>query len=213
MLPVFTACLVFQAQGERMEGDLVGGNAPLHDRDKKVEDAARIKWLTDFLTSRDKSVPLKHITYSKYFNDDPTVQGELLNEFNSRFPNLLADAFKSSGNMHNPKVLPLRSKFSECLLRTPTLTKINQALFAEGYSVKRIEFEKFSINKEKKTTPFHAISWLIVEPIESGAQQAGARQPATSSESQSEGKDKPQPESEAAPSSGCQASNFKAKNL
>ena len=197
ILPVISTCFVLTAQGEDKEGEIGVGDAPHHARDAKIEEVSRIKWLTDFLASRDKSVPLKHITYWKYFNDDPTVQAELLNEFRSRFPDLLADAFKSSGNMHNPKVLPLRSKFSECLLTTPTLAQINVALLAQGYTVKCISFEKFEIDKEKETTPFHAISWLIVEPFANEeAQQDGTGQPAIRSQSKSEGSDKPQPESE-----------------
>lgn len=177
ILPVISTCFVLTALSEVKEGEIGVSDAPLHARDAKIEEAPRIKWLTDFLASRDKSVPLKHITYWKYINDDPTVQAELLNEFRSRFPDLLADAFKSSGNMHNPKVMPLRSKFSECLMRTPTLAKINEVLLAQGYSVKTIEFEKFWIDKEKKATPFHAISWLIIEPIADGeTQQASAGQ-------------------------------------
>lgn len=127
-------------------------------------------WLTDFLASRDKSVPLGHITYGQ-FRDDPKVQAELMNEFALRYPELLADAFRSSGNMHNPRVLPLRARFSECLLRTPTLAGMKAALLAHGYTVKGIEFEKFAINKGKEDTPFHAVVWLIVDPIENGAAQ------------------------------------------
>jgi hypothetical protein len=153
ILPVISTCFVLTAQGEVKEGKIVVSDPPLHARDAKIEEAPRINWLTDFLASREKSVPLKHITYSKYFNDDPTVQAELLNEFRSRFPELLADAFKSSGNMHNPKVLPLRLKFSECLVMTPTLAKINETLLAQGYSVKRIEFEKFWIDKKSCSLP------------------------------------------------------------
>jgi hypothetical protein len=197
ILPVISACLVLAAQGEWKKEGLVPSDTALRGQDAKIDEVPRIKWLTDFLALRDKSVPLKHITYWKHFNDDPTVQAELLNEFRSRFPQLLADAFKSSGNMHNPKVLPLRSKFSECLLTTPTLAQINVALLAQGYTVKRISFEKFEIDKEKKTTPFHAISWLIVEPIANEeAQQASTGQPATLPESKLEGGDKPQPEAE-----------------
>ena len=197
ILPVISACGVLTAEGELKIAARVGGVALLHNDDAKIEKAPNIKWLTDFLAVRNKSVPLKHINYWTHFNNDPTVQAELLNEFRLRFPDLLADAFKSAGNMHNPMVLPLRSKFSECLLKTPTLIKINEALLAQGYSVKRIEFEKFSIDKEKKATPFHAISWLIIEAIANGeAQQAGTGQPATRPESKLEGSDKPQPESE-----------------
>jgi hypothetical protein len=66
--------------------------------------------------------------------------------------------------MHNPKVLPLRSKFSECLLKTPTLSKINEAFLAHGFSVTRIDFEKFTINKDKQQPTFFAVIWLILEP-------------------------------------------------
>jgi len=137
------------------------------------EDAPSIKELVDKFASRDKSVPVKNVTFWTYFNNDPTIQAELLSEFKSRYLDILTEAFKSSGNKHNPKVLPLRSKFAECLLKTPTLAKLNEAFVAHGYFVKHVEFEKFGIDKKKKATPFHAFIWLILEPIKNEeAQQA-----------------------------------------
>jgi len=143
------------------------GNLSAQDEKNHAEneDARRIKELVDSFALSDKIVAVTNVTFWTYFNNDPTIQAELLSEFKSQHPDILTEAFKSSGNMHNPKVLPLRSKFSECLLRTPTLTKIKEALVAHGYAVKRVEFEKFEIDKEKKETPFHAVIWLILEPI------------------------------------------------
>jgi hypothetical protein len=142
-------------------------------------------------------VEFKSITYWKHFNDDPTVQAELLHEFRLRFPDLLADAFKSSGSMHNPKVLPLREKFSECLLKTSTLSRIRKALLAQGYAVKHVEFEKFWIDKEKKATPLHAMTWPVIEPIAIGeAQQGNTQRTASRPESKLEVRGKPQPEAE-----------------
>jgi hypothetical protein len=161
------------------------------------EDVPSIKQLVVNFASRDKSVAVRHITFWSYFNNDPTIQAELLSEFKTRYSDILTEAFKSSGNMHNPKVLPLRSKFAECLLKTPTITKLNEALSAHGYSVKNVEFEKFEIDKKKEATPFYAVIWLILEPVNNEeAQQAGTGQPATRPESKSEGSDKPQPEAE-----------------
>ncbi len=177
--------------------DVLSKAKPKSEQAGGGQPATRIKWLAEILASREKSVPLEDITFSKFFNNDPTVQGELLNAFRAQFPDILADAFKSAGNLHNPKVLLLRSKFSECLLKTATLIKINDALLSHGYSVKRIEFEKFLIDKEKKTTPFHAFIWLIIEPIENGeAQQAAPGQPAPPPGTKPESNQKPDPHSE-----------------
>ena len=133
----------------------------LHEWSEEKEDAPSIDGLAELLASRERDMPLKHITFWAYFNNNPTIQSEVLAEFKTRYPDLLDAAFKSSGNMHNPKVLPLRSRFSECLLATPTLTKINAVLNEHGYSITKVSFEKFWIDKTSETMPFHAIIWLI----------------------------------------------------
>jgi hypothetical protein len=76
---------------------------------------------------------------------------------------MLADALKSSGNMHNPKVLPLRSKFSECLLKTPTVAKMNELFSSTGYIIAKAECEKFEVNKEKEVPSFECYVWLTLE--------------------------------------------------
>lgn len=122
-----------------------------------------VEGLAEVLANRKKELPLKHVSFFTYFLNDPIIQAELQKEYQSKHPALLADALKSSGNLHNPKVAPLRSKFSECLLQTPTVVKINELLSASGYTVKKAEHEKFFINKEKEVPKFYAVVWLILE--------------------------------------------------
>jgi hypothetical protein len=61
---------------------------------------------------------------------------------------VLEAALKSSGNMLNPKVLPLHFRFSECFLQTPTLKKMNQILATHVSPVNEISFGKFFTEKE-----------------------------------------------------------------
>lgn len=179
ILLMLSICGGLSAQSEWKITEHEGQAILLHEWNDKGNESPSLKGLAEILASRDRSIPFKHITFWTYFNNDPIIQGQLLSEFQSQYPAVLADAFKSSGNMHNPKVLPLHSKFSECLLKTPTLTKINEAFIAHGYSVKKISFEKFWIDKKNKAAPFHAVIWLILGPHENEeAQQNGEGQPA-----------------------------------
>lgn len=119
--------------------------------------------LAEILTNRQKDFPLKQITFFTYFLNDIKIQQELLKEFQSSYPELLADALKSSGNLHNPKIAPLSAKFSECLLKTPTVVRINEQLSATGFTVKKAEYEKFYIIKDQEIPTFYAVVWLTLE--------------------------------------------------
>ena len=150
--------------------------------------------LAPLLAARNKDIPLNVVTFGGYFNHDQTIQNELLIEFKRRYPELLQNALRSSGNRHNPKVLPLRYKFSECLLHTPTLTRINEALRGHGYSIARADLEQFWINKDEKDPTFFSIVVLVVEPSgDKGkeAEQPGAAQPATQPADKPPVKDQP----------------------
>ena len=119
--------------------------------------------LAETLATRKKDLPLKQISFIDYFVNDPKIQKELMKEFRTSYPELLSDALKSSGNIHNPKVFPLRAKFSECLLKTPTVVKMNELLSATGYIITKAECEKFEVNKEKEVPSFTCYVWLILE--------------------------------------------------
>jgi hypothetical protein len=109
--------------------------------------------------------PLESFAYHG-FKDDAVVQKELLEVFRERHPKVLAEALKSSGNMHNPKVLPLRGVFAECLMKTPTVARMNEVLSERGFRVSGIDFEKFEIDKEKEGPRFFSFVWVQVEKIE-----------------------------------------------
>jgi len=164
ILPLLIACGILAAQSEWRIAERDGQAILIHEWNAKGEGVPSVEGLAEIIASRDKSIPLKHVAFGTYFNNDPILQAEVLSKFKSRHPDILTEAFKSSGNMHNPKVIPLGSKLSECLLATPTLTKINEVFRAHGYTVRRMSHEKFWINKGSEATPFHAIIWLILEP-------------------------------------------------
>ena len=82
---------------------------------------------------------------------------------------LLEDALSSSGNMHNPKVTPLRKVFSECLLATPSLQKVDKIFRKHGYTISSVSHEKFRIDKALKTPVFKAITWLKITKTEQGS--------------------------------------------
>lgn len=117
--------------------------------------------------------PLASIGFSL---NNAKLQKELYQQFEKDCPDLLADALRSAGNMHNPKVIPLWQKFSESMLRTPTFKKIAEQLKEYGYTIKQVGCEKFSIIKDKDPPTFFGIAFITLNPR---AEQAGANQPAT----------------------------------
>jgi hypothetical protein len=157
-------CGILNAQNEWKITEHDGQEILLHEWKNSDEHTPSISGLSEILDTRDKKLPLKHSTFWSYFNNDPIIQAELLSELKNRYPDVLKAAFNSSGNLHNPKVIPLRDKLSECIMATPTLRKINELFAQHGYRVKNISHEKLWINKGNEKTPFHAIMWLILEP-------------------------------------------------
>jgi hypothetical protein len=107
-------------------------------------------------------LPLRHISFTAFFRGDTTVQTELLRQFEVDYPELLRNALASSGNMHNPRILPLRDKFSDALLKTPTLIKIERRMNSIGYTISSVSHEKFSISKSSDPCIFHALVTLTL---------------------------------------------------
>ncbi|MEZ5300495.1 MAG: hypothetical protein R3F11_07520 [Verrucomicrobiales bacterium] len=154
---------------------LAGGSWSLHVGENGASIAYRpaasddpgldLEGLEKALAGRDAAIPIKHISLIGGFEAIPAIQAELKAQFEADYPDLLAAALKSSGNMHNPKVLPLRAKFPECFLKTPSVKKINKVLAAHGCAITGISFEKFYIDKaDPKAPAFHAFLWLKVGP-------------------------------------------------
>ena len=72
---------------------------------------------------------------------------EIINFYRKNIPKELDVALRSSGNMHNPALLPLKKNFPEALKSTTMYKELEKELNAKGYVIKGISFEKFHIHK------------------------------------------------------------------
>jgi len=99
-----------------------------------------------------------------------SLQTEIHNYLKAHYPNELSAALLSAGNMHNPKVTPLRKPFEEALVKSSYVQSIAEILYEHGYEVKAVTTEKFMLIERNK---FDAMTWLKVEQITSKA----SRQP------------------------------------
>ena len=135
-----------------------------------------LKGLEAALADYDRSKPLRHVCFWDYFNHDPALQRELMQQFETHYPGLLKDALESSGNKHNPKVIPLGRKLNECLLQTATVKELDAIFRSHGHAITRISHEKFSIFRNEDSPQFSAIVWLILEPNEEADRQTSTGQ-------------------------------------
>lgn len=119
----------------------------------------------DVLASVEQAIAKKpeagEIPFMHFFHHSSNLHKELAAQFKKDHPKLWKAALSSSGNMHNPKVLPLRAKFPETLRKTPTLKKIEARLNQTGYSLGKISFEKFAIDQKEDTITFYSIVYAL----------------------------------------------------
>lgn len=99
ILPVIAVCGVLSAQSEWKTLEHEGRAILTHKWDAKGKEAPSVDGLAKILASRDQNLPLSHITFWTYFNNDPTLQAELLTEFKSRYPDILAAAGRRMCNV------------------------------------------------------------------------------------------------------------------
>jgi len=104
---------------------------------------------------------LVHIWTGLFFSRDLKSQEEIRDYLKIHFPVLLASALQSSGNLHNPRVTPLREPFEKAVLSTSFVHATDLELAKIGYKISRVSSEKFFIDKKTKT--FFADIWLMTE--------------------------------------------------
>ncbi len=109
---------------------------------------------------------LKHIWMGLFFDTDARSQSEIRSYLEKHYPSLLSAALESSGNLHNPKVTPLREPYQEAILATSFVASLNETLSRIGYKVSRVSSEKFVIDKHSAT--FSAAVWLFTTKTEQG---------------------------------------------
>jgi hypothetical protein len=87
------------------------------------------------------------------------------------------DAEKSSGNMHNPKLFPLREHLREAFMSTNLAKVLSQDLAKHGWGISKVGSEKFTYEKRGEGRMFGGIIYLHMEPIgQSGAGEPGEEQ-------------------------------------
>jgi hypothetical protein len=95
--------------------------------------------------------------------DDVKLQKELHDFLTSKYPVLHNEALASAGNMHNPKVISLRSAFQEALMASSLVKRINTSIKSRCERITSASFEKFTIRKNDNQPTYSAMVWLSTE--------------------------------------------------
>jgi len=103
------------------------------------------------------------------FLRSPVLQRELFEQFRKTHPELLTAAMKSGGNMHNPKVIPLRKELIAMLQQTPTFLEMNRLFSDAGLQPGEMSFEKLWIEKDDDGTFLRFFFTLWIELKEAQA--------------------------------------------
>lgn len=120
--------------------------------------------LTDAVLQFPNQAPqarLTHIWIGLTADHDALAQKEIVGYLQQHYPKELKAAMESAGNMHNPKVIPLRKPFEEALLSTTFVKNLQADLAKIGYEVSGVSTEKFSFIKQ--TNSFSADTWLMTK--------------------------------------------------
>jgi hypothetical protein len=93
---------------------------------------------------------------------DPAFQNELRSELNRLAPEQLAEAERSSGNMHNPNLVPLNKILDEVVLAMPTIQGFGSELASEGLRIDGASHEKLFFWQQENATDISFMLWLGV---------------------------------------------------
>lgn len=136
-------CADFSVAAEKPSKPAKASTQPTQPKVVEPEDEMT---LDDLLSSveklKDPTEP-RWVELTKYLEKNSAIHKELLEQFQKDYPKLLKDALSSAGNPHNPKIIPLRGVFAECLLKTPTVLKVAEKLKGMGLMLDGVVFEKF----------------------------------------------------------------------
>ncbi len=108
-------------------------------------------------------------TYTKLYEE---FDAEILKKMAELNPKEFREALSSAGNMHNPKIVPLRKVFQEALLKIPSVTRLNHEIETKGYEIVEAGSEKLSIDHSMPDLRVKVSAWLICQP--KNAEQGGA---------------------------------------
>lgn len=118
--------------------------------------------LKDVIAAVPKSVWIRSVQVSPLAQFDG-LQHELQTYLQRHYPQMLADALASAGNIHNPKVVALRQGFKEAVLASGFVKQINSHFSVRCESITSVDIEKFFITTQSSTLQFEAMVWLKTE--------------------------------------------------
>lgn len=97
------------------------------------------------------------------------TNAQLLSYYREKMPQELEKALQSSGNLHNPAIVPLKKSFAAALRETAMFKDIEKELAKFGYTASKIEFDKYSINTKGSPKLRVADIWLkfVISPNKS----------------------------------------------
>ena len=116
------------------------------------------------------------------FTESDDFQDELIGAFKELAPEEWTRAEKSAGNMHNPKMTPLRKHLTEAFLRTSLAKRISRDLEPYGLVIAEFGQEKLSYQEKNGKRRIRGIFHISIA-LKKKAEQDGAGQPPTAPES------------------------------
>jgi hypothetical protein len=163
------------------------------------EDDSGYRTLSDALEELKSQGKINILNFIRPYSltKSPAFQKELVSAFKELAPQEWADAESSSGNMHNPKVRPLRKHLSDAFMKTTLAKEISRDL--EPFNLKISEFgqEKLSYMKTKEGRLIDGIFHIAIAP--KVAEQGGADEPATAPQLEPSSSENPNTESKPRP--------------
>lgn len=118
--------------------------------------------LKDAIAAVPKSVWIRSVQVSPLAQFDG-LQHELQTYLQQHYPQMLADALASAGNIHNPKVVALWQGFKEAVLASGFVKQINSDFSGLCESITSVDIEKFFITTQSLSPQFEAMVWLKTE--------------------------------------------------
>jgi hypothetical protein len=116
-----------------------------------------IKNLSEALTKDN----VTHLTMRRLIDiKSDTLQVDIHNYFKLKHPDKYHNALKSSGNIHNPAIKPLKKLLKEALLSSRYFVNLKNKIVSSGYLITDISYEKFMLIKRNGVVTFDAYTWV-----------------------------------------------------
>ena len=115
----------------------------------------RNKTIRDAANSCPKNNKLQYRLVRGLTNSE-AFQNEIKAHVQKNYPELLKDALASSGNLHEPKVVPLIYTFQDAFLKTRLMKDVVTQVDELGYNVARVTYEKIHLVNDDGVVLFNA---------------------------------------------------------